>query len=260
MEVTGADLRAFEGTLIAWRLQFGKSIQETLRKQARLICVNLAYNTQPYGLDDAALKVGQRATARDISRVYLSMTRIFNVIQARSESAAKGFIKSVKTGNLTHAREIMTAFGLGEFSSVPIGPFDASIHNDLRLKNRRGRIPKNLKPRLIVTDPRALTAYQKKMAKRVGYGKSGWATCADQLGGSRGIPLWAKRHRAPATVQDFSGSGDNPRIVMTSQVKYIDTILPENMRTDALEKQRTKMQKEIRLALARSARNARLAA
>ena len=259
IEVTSADQLAFEDTLVRWQKHTGKSFPEVIRKQARLIAVNLAHNTQPYGFDARALQLGQRATASDIARVYVPVTKIYASIAKTNEDAAKGFIKAVRTGNIVHAREIMGAFGLSGISDVPFGKFDPAIHNHLRLQNRRGRISKRLKPRLIVTDPPALSKYQKAMARRVGFGKSGWATCADKVGGSRGIPLWAKRQRAPATVQDLTGDFNNPRIVMTSQVKFIDVILPDGMRRDALDKQAGKMETEIRIALEKGARTSHAA-
>ena len=255
IEVTPEDQASFEDTLVRWMVLTGKSAPEVIRKQARLIAVNLAHNTQPYGFDQGARQRGERATARDIARVYVPVTKIFATIAATNQDAARGFIQAVQTGNVTHAREILHAFKLTDLERVNIGPFDPSIHEQLRRSNRRGRISPRLKPRLIVTDPTALSKYSKAMVKRVGFGKSAWASCADRFGGSRGIPQWAKRHRAPANVVDRTSDPNNPHVVMTSLVKFSDVILPDSMQRDALDKQAAKMETELRIALEKSGRD-----
>lgn len=259
MEVEAASLARFNTTLLQWKAESGKSWSEITRKSARLFCVAAAYSTQPYGDSESARKLGQAAIARDIARVYVTVSRIFQLLDALDASAAKGFYKAVRTGDIEHAREIMHAFGLLDFERLPIGPFDPSIHNQLRFRNRRGRIGRSTKPRLIVTDQRTLVAYSKRMVGRVGFAKSSWASCADAVGGSRGIPQWAKRHRAPATVQDNSNDPD-PRITLTSGVKYMDTVFPDSERAKALDAARARMQSEMRHAMEATARKCRLAA
>jgi hypothetical protein len=41
------------------------------------------------------------------------------------------------------------------------------------------------------------TAYIKRMTALSGFAKSAFASAAEQLGGARGIPAWAKKNRAP---------------------------------------------------------------
>ena len=256
-EVTRESLRAFESALLEFMALSGKSVGEVLRQQARLICVNLAWNTQPYGLGQDARKIGEWAALRDVGKVYRTIDAVYGQIAAQSEDTAKAFYKAALENRPDVAKHILRGCGLSELLGADIGTFNKGYHHDLR--DRRGRITIR-SPRLIVTDPKELQAYKKLVTAHVGTAKSSWASCAQQLGGVRGIPYWATKNRARGRVQDLSQQANDPRIVLTSDVDYMPTVLPENMRRDALDKQRTKMQTAIRIALERSARQSRLAA
>ncbi len=256
-EVTQESLREFERSLLAFYAISGKSIGEIVRQQARLIAVNLAHNTQPYGLGQDARKLGEWAAMRDVGKVYRSIDSVYAEIARQSEDAAKGFYKAALAGRMDVAKHILRGCGLTDLLGADIGPFDKSVHKEMR--DRRGRVSIR-SPRLIVTDPKELKAYQKLVVSHVGVAKSSWATCAGQLGGMRGIPYWATKNRARGRVQDLSKRADDPRVILTSDVDYMPTVLPENMRRDALDKQRAKMQTAVSMALTRAARQSRLAA
>lgn len=256
-EVTHESLREFERSLLDLGALLNKSVGDVLRQQARLVCVNLAWNTQPYGLGLDARKLGEWAAMRDVGKVYRSVDVVYAEIAKQSEDAAKGFYAAALNGRLDVAKHILRGCGLSELLGADIGAFDPAIHHGLR--NNRGRVSIRT-PRLIVTDPKVLLAYHKLVVSRVGTAKSSWATCAQQLGGVRGIPFWATKNRAPGHVQDLSQQANDPRVILSSRVDYMPTACPENMQRDALDKQRGKMQTAIKIAMTKGTRLSRLAA
>lgn len=256
MEVNQRDLLDFENTLVEFAAIKRKSMAEVLRAQARLVAVNLAWNTQPYGLDANARNVGERAVLRDVGRVYRSLDVVFGQIARTSYKQAQAFYAAAMKGDLSTAKRILREVGLLDYLGADIGKLDPGLHDTLR--NNRGRV-RTRTPRQIVTDPKKLVALQRKLLAHVGTAKSSWASCAAQLGGMRGIPHWATRNKAGGVVEDLTG-GFNPRVILHSRVDYMPTVCPPGMRRDAVEKQRNKMQEQIRLTLEKSARQSRLAA
>ena len=99
--------------------------------------------------------------------------------------------------------------------------------------------------------------YVRTASKKVGFGKSGWATVARTLGGTRGIPGWVSRNKGPGAVQDMTGDRDNPRIVMSNSVRYINLILRQSEINKALMFQQERMQKAIQIKLREAKRAAR---
>ncbi len=258
MEVSKQDQVRFDSTLIEFGKVFHKDIADVLVQQARLICVNLAWNTQPYGLDQNTLKQGQAATLRDIARVYRSIDSIYAGIAAKSEIAAKAYFKAAKAGDQCTVQRLLYDYGLPNLTNAPFGPFDDGKRHKAA-RDRRGRVSRRGLP-YIVTNPAALRKYTKEKLKNVGTAKSAWASCARQLGGTRGIPLWATRGKGRGTVEDRSHALVDQRVILQAQVDYMGIVCPPDMQRDALEKQRAKMQTAIREAADRAVRRSRLAA
>ena len=255
-ELSAQELAKFGEQLLRYQALFGKSTADILRQQCRLIAVNLATNTQPYGLDDNARLIGQKAVLRDVGKVYRSADKVFAEIARQGDDRAKAWYKAVKHGDAATAQRILREVGMSSIAGVPCGPFDdGKIHAANR--NRRGRVSRE-GPLFIVSNPAKLVAYQKKIVTHVGAAKSSWAACASQLGGTRGIPLWARKNKAHGRVQDLSGRPDDPRIIMSSQVDYMGQALPEAGRRSAVEIQRRKMETSIRKALEAAERRAGL--
>lgn len=258
MQVSAADQVRFDDTLLRFSAVFHKDLADVLVQQARLVGVNLAWNTQPYGFDPGALKKGQAAVLRDVAKVYRSIDTIFALIASKSEPAAKAFFKAAKAGDRVTVARLLSDYGMQNLKSTPFGPFDGGARHKQN-RNRRGRVQRR-GPLYIVTDPKALQKFTKEKVANVGTGKSAWASCARQLGGVRGIPYWATKNRAAGRVENLSTRPDDPRIILHADVDYMGIICPPDMQRDAVEKQRNKMQTSIREAATRAARRSRLAA
>lgn len=236
-----------------FQLETGKSWPDLLRQQGRLIAVNLAHNTQPYGFADTAKKMGEYAVIRDIGRVFWDSPSAYVALREKSEKAARVCYRALMSGKLALAHRILQANGI----DVPIGELQAGLHKSRR--NARGHVSaRKNSPSLIVVKGKQIDKYAKEIQRRVGFGKSGWASCAQSLGGMRGIAQWAKRGRAPGGVNDQSKSLNNPQITLQNNVRYIGKICRQSSINDALRIQREKMEKHMTRVIEAAAKKAGL--
>ncbi len=227
---------------MGWTIK--NSVPGYLRQEARLAAVSLAFQTQPFG-DNATTKAsGEAAVSRDIYRVYTTPGKAFEDIQDKHEQA--GFWKAVKTSAWGRAATILARSGVA-LKSTLIDNFDGGASHR-QLRNNRGGINQGQKPVMIVKDAAKLKSYIKFEQKKVGEGKGGWATCARNLGGTRGIPGWVSRQNSPGQVIE-NYAADKSSVSMTNLVPYASEILTQSAQQDALRIAEDKLRKSIMTAL-----------
>jgi hypothetical protein len=225
---------------MGWTIK--NSVPGFLRQEARLTAVELARRTQPFGDGPAPRAVGEAATTADIYRVYATPGKAYDDIQGSAKSA---FWRAVKASAWGRAATILSRFG-NALKGVSIQPFDdGAAHRQLR--NNQGRIPKSQKPTMIVRNPSALKSYVDSEVKKVGEGKGGWSTCADALGGTRGIPGWVSRQNSPGRVIE-SYKAELSSVTMTNQVPYADQILTETEKQNAIDIAAERLGKSVKRA------------
>ena len=269
--------RGFSSALKDFYIQFGGDIAKIIRAQARLIAVNLTFQTQPFGASrptadqvdgdqSSALERGQGKVLSDIKEVYTTPERIFYIIKETSLGAAKAFTKFMKTGQYILAQKLLDRLNIGPLKNMRAGPFDGGrVHKRvLRPIPARPRLKKNQKPELIVAEAETINTYAKEIGRRVGMAKAGWAHCAQQLGGTSGqtstnidgkqqvmIPKWVKRHMGNPSmgiVIDRSDAQPHGFVTMENMVPWIDKCLNQGQIQRALDIQRDKMERAIQKA------------
>jgi hypothetical protein len=255
------ELRKFSDSLYRLADETNRDFGDVVRQNARLVAVNFAFQTQPFGDGDKARQQGIEAVRRDISNVYRTPEIIFTQIQkqmkngkggpAQADRAARAFYGAVMKGNSAIAQQILRSLNIFD-SGAAIGKFDKGAAHQQR-RNRRGRVGSR-RASLIVTNPKQLAAYVRKIENRVGFGKSGWAAAARDLGSTRGIPGWVTRKRGPGGARDQTRSTNNPHVVIHNDVTYIDQILTASQMAEALRIQREKMVKMIEIVIEKNAR------
>jgi hypothetical protein len=254
----------------------GRGLAVGLRKEARLVAVNLAFQTQPFGGSkaitaggDSGLKQGEGTVERDIRKVIKVPQDLFGEIQAQSDGAARGFVFLMKKRRYQEARELLDRLNIGTLTSARVGPMDGSLHRKAqRPIPARPRIPRKQPPVLITDDASQLRSYVKKVQKNVGIAKAGWASCAQQLGGTAGrmtsatgqqqaVPAWVKRHaggKGSGTVIDQSEKLLNATVRMINHVPWVSKCLTDKQAQVALDIQREKMLKRLEIILEAEAR------
>lgn len=247
----------FKKALLRFYVSQRKSWPEVIRSQGRLIAVNLAFQTQPFGNDEGRT-LGEGKVRSDIFKVYAAPGQVYKKIKEQSESQAKAFWSLLKKGKFQSAKTFLSRLGISEYEFAEIGYMDKgeSHKNAKRSIPYRTRISRNQKPFLIVADTKKLDPYITLISKRVGMTKSGWATCAKILGGTRGIPQWVTRHASKVGkgyVMDRT-SGENPYVILVNEIPWVDKCLNEGQMQRALDIQKEKMIRATDIAMQKQAK------
>jgi hypothetical protein len=232
-----------------------------MKQEARLLCVELAKYTQPFGLDENAKKLGEGAVKSDL----LGNVRgrpggqrsggVFYVIpdalanSAHQEKTGNVRIFSRKDGFVygTDSDKFKTKASnseLEEHHKSMRGP-DGSVTQAGGKTRDIGRW--KFIQRWVITQSQ-FTSYLAFAIRRVGFAKGGWATCAAKLGGTRGIPAWITKHKTPGTVIDATG-GPEPKITIRNDVNYTSQVLSESNLKAALRDREIKLTARIEQAL-----------
>ncbi|NDD53083.1 hypothetical protein EBZ39_04250 [bacterium] len=251
------DDRAFKRALLRFYVSQKKSWPQVLRAQGRLISVNLAYQTQPFG-NELGRAQGEGKTKADILRVYAAPGQVYQEIEKQSAANAKAFWSIMQSRKFQSAKTFLSRLGLEKFAQAEVGLMDdGQSHQAAKAAiPTRPRIKKSQKITRIVTNPNRLNVFLKKIATRVGMAKSGWAACAKILGGTRGIPQWVTRHAnkmGKGYVMDFT-SQKNPYLIMINQIPWVDKCLNQGQMQRALDIQTQKMMTAIDIAMSKDAK------
>lgn len=271
--IADVDLREFNDALFRLARATRKEFGVVVKRNARLLAVNLAVYTQPWsgkegnfaakgndlkynGLEDR--KLGEAAVHRDIGRVYRTIEIIYEQIKMQSKNqkgggshAARAFYGAAINGNLERAQRILRSFRIYDRGAA-LGKFDKGTRHQAR-RNSRGRV-QSQRADLIVINPKALVTYTKKIERRVGMAKGGWAGAANALGGMRGLPQWVTRHKTGGRADDFTGDRDDPYAVLHNDVPWIDQVLNQNGARTAILATQHKMMTHIRHVVSAAAR------
>ena len=220
-----------------------QTIPDAVVAASRLLCVELARRTQPFGDKDDAKKAGEKAITRDLlgrgggGSVRAGLfsghdftpdmgfewyatgpnVRLFISKDGFAYGTDKTYFKeSVSQGELRSIHK--SKFVNGKMSSA--GGRDRSI-------GRWKFIEKWFVPK------EALNDYVDSQILKVGWAKAAWAACARELrkvtsgSATRGIPSWVTRHDSPnSDVVDNSRNLSNPNVTLINATKYASQVLP----------------------------------
>jgi hypothetical protein len=246
-----------------------KTPAQVMRAQARLMAVNLAFQTQPFGgtkavggQQDSAKNQGEGAVARDIRKAIKTPSDIFQTIEKQGIGAGRAFVAMMRKGDFDLARNLLVRLRVPGLMQAKVGTMSSTAHKQaLRPIPKRPRMSTRQEPLLITNDRIPLRQYVKEIQKRVGIAKGGWAACAMQLGGTRGrmgtnvegaeqqaVPAWVKRHagnRATGTVLDQSGNFFTGLIRMINHVPWVSNCLTDAQAQRAIDIQAEKMKRAL---------------
>jgi hypothetical protein len=255
----------------------GKQIAATMRRGARLLAVNLAYSTPPYGKNSQSQKLGEIAVQNDMLRAYMpaapistkhdrqkqSLRDVVRRVIVRDFKLRDAILSAIDMANRISNRRTKQkritkksrALGLADlrvllaqapgFNKLKVDEtVDKSIHK--RTRNDYGRVRKNWQTRTVVYRSKDLEKYIKEKQKLVGLSKAAWAACAIQVNADvkdalRGIPLWVKRHveKVPAAVHDHAEAA-SPDIKLVSKLPWADKALRKTAHAEAIRISRQK--------------------
>lgn len=202
-----------------------RTVAAVLTQQARLAAEEWI-NIQPAmdtftgkGTFAVQKKMQENAIRSDVYGIYVGYDDVRDDLKARHHGLDKGFVRRIKRGLYAEAEHIMLKYGTGRYREARVKPFDDAAYKAWR-SPRTGRISIKRYPRVVVTDPKALHAFVKKLFQKVGWLKAGSVAAAEAIGiKPRGIPQWIRRHSAPGTGQKKL-EGWNQYVAMTNLVSY----------------------------------------
>lgn len=255
----------------------GKQIAATMRRGARLLAVNLATSTPPYGKNPASLKQGEIAVQNDILRAYQPAAPI-KTKHPRSKQSLRDVVKRVIVRDFKLRDAIISAIDMANRisnrrttqkritkKSRSLGLADlrillANAHGFDRLKvdesvdksvhaktrNAYGRVRKGWRTSNVVYKSKDLENYIKEKQKLVGMSKAAWAASAMKVNADvkdalSGIPAWVKRHveNVPAAVID-KADASSPDIKLVSKLPWADKALRKADHAEAIRISRQK--------------------
>jgi hypothetical protein len=236
------------------------TIPDAVHMNARLLCVEFARRTQPFGTET---RDGEKAIARDL----LGGKKRYGIFSTLTAFVASNY-ERYKTGNIrlfvkkdgtvygTDTAHFLDGATAATLRQIHKGAFQngrmSSAGSGTRNIGRWKFVDKYFVPDSTLSD------YVKSQQAKSGMAKSGWAACAKQLkkvvSGSmtRGIPKWVTRHLGDynfGTVEDRTGNIFSPTVVLTNTCRYADKVLRETEKLQGLSIVAGKMKKQMETIL-----------
>jgi hypothetical protein len=256
MITVNVDTSQLEKKLLEKSILMKKSLGTVLRDEGRLLALTLAKYTQPFGLDDKAKGMGESAILKDCTEAFYILP---DDLCAKATPIASGqyagymqiFAKKTGTVYVTPQANWRIAD-----STQTLFRYHQGLRNkDGRVRRNRNKIDMNGNVAVInlwVITKGQFAAYLPVIQKEVGFAKSGWVTCARQLGGIRGSSAngsdtpkpWVTRHNAPGRVIDKT-TDEKPTITLVNEVNYTSHVLSASGLRGAIAERATKIQLSI---------------
>lgn len=194
--------------------QTGQTLRQVLPAQMRLLATDFSYVTREKGDQKSDKGVAENRVAIVIGAVYPSVGWVVNRLKRVNGDIADGFVAAWNKRKWQNAQAILDK-NLPRLR-ITIGKFDGgALHEKERWKKR-------VTHRLLVTGSyNSVGVYMRKIQKRIGFAKAGFAAAARDLGGTRGIPGWVTRHKGSPGSGRVTGDGKTLQVTMTNNVKYI---------------------------------------
>lgn len=233
-----------------------KTIPDSIRLHARLLCVELAMRTQPFGKNESDVKSGEGAIRRDLLGRAMQRAGLFGAV---------GIVTPYSTGNVRLYVFGGHAYGLDKTHYRPdAGEGDMRDFHKANFKD--GKVTSAGSRTLDVgrwkfvekmyVNKKTLGSYVNYVLDHVGIAKSGWSGCCELLpkvvAGSmtRGIPSWVTRHvRGSSEVIDRTDDPDNPSIVVKNLVPWASSVCPYQQVIVALTDVKIKAIKQLNYVL-----------
>lgn len=212
-----------------------KTIPQAVHLNARLLCIELARRTQPFGDD---LKSGNIRVKRDIGKVIKTTDAIAKMVSwVKNSSLKKRLKEAVSAGDFKQMNFLLEILGFlkgwGGFQQITSQQGIFYIHQDARSKTTGKTVDKQSK--LYITDKNNFDSYVTEIQKRVGMSKAGWAACALLLTkvnkGSltQGFPPLVKdaMRKGSGEVKDLTNNLSNPKVTLINKIPWVSSICTE---------------------------------
>lgn len=253
---THIDDAVSQAELLQYSREMGISMRQAIHTQAKALVIDLAKVTAPFGTLSgreswsAQRKIGLAAVARDIGRVFVPVEEMKILSQPTSEKLRARVAKLMRAKDVPALRSIFSNIGI-ETSAFQWFPSDLGEHHR-RQRNRRGGVGRR-PVQAFVREPERRKFLRKKQAN-VFRAKGGWSIPALMLGAK--LPAMVTKHAAPGSLLDQTDRENNPWLVMTNSVPYIQQALSRTSIQFALRNRESAMRRQLNYAAGVNARRA----
>lgn len=242
-----------------------QTIPDAVVANARLLCVELARRTQPFGDDDKAKLKGEKAITRDLLGRSGSGAVRAGIFTGNTATAEQGFAYYATGPNV---RLFISKSGFAYGTDKTFYKPDASkgeLRNIHKSKFKNGKMSSaGARTRDVgrwkfiekfIVNASTLDSYVDDQIKKVGWAKAAWAACARELrqvtgSATRGIPRWVTRHDSfYGDVVDNSYNLKNPSVKLTNSTPYASQVIPQNEIASAKAVVITKMIQQMKRIL-----------
>ena len=233
------------------------TIPDAVLLNARLLCVELARRTQPFGNDETA---GKTRVKNDIGKIIKPPVQLLAMAnKVENKKIAQRLKALIMNQRYDIVETIFRNLGfLNKWTGLEFLDSKSAIkthHQDARVKPT-GRT-KTRGSKLFISSGSELNTYITEIQKRVGISKGGWAECASQLkkvnkgGLLTGFPSWVKKavRSGSGSVQDLTSNIKSPKVTLTNNVPWVSQILPASEQLNALSVVATKMRNQMNMIL-----------
>ena len=211
------------------------TIPDAVMLNARLLCVELARRTQPFGDKQES---GTIRVKNDIGKIIKNTEQLDEYADRVGSQRIKERLKDlIKSGKFDIVETILRNIGfLNKWTGMEVisGSKMKSVHNQARNKTT-GRT-KSRGSKLFIASVSDQETYISEVQKRVGMSKGGWANCATQLKrvnkGSllSNFPKWVIKamKSGSGSVKDITSDLKNPRVEMTNNIPWASNVIPKS--------------------------------
>jgi hypothetical protein len=233
------------------------TIPDAVMLNARLLCVELARRTQPFGNDETA---GTIRVKNDIGKIIKPPVQLLAMAnKVENKKIGKRLKALIMNQRYDVVETIFRNLGfLNKWTGIEFLDSKSGIkthHQDARVKST-GRT-KTRGSKLFISSGSELNTYITEIQKRVGISKGGWADCASQLkkvnkgGLLTGFPSWVKKavRNGSGSVQDSTSNIKSPKVTLTNNAPWVSQILPASEQLNALSVVATKMRNQMNTIL-----------
>jgi len=196
----------------------GEPVEDILRQQGRLFAVDAARFTNRVGNKPATGKKHKEDVKATIDMIYINPLNMAKTISKRAGvKDGNRFRNYIRRRDAGKAQAMIDRLGItrgrGNYR-IEVGMFDRGNRHTRWLKGRRGTV-------LVVMNYRDVAAYKRKKVANVGALKAGWAAAAQDLGGTRGIPMYAKKGHKTRGSGTVKGKRGKAVLKVTNRSNYV---------------------------------------
>lgn len=196
-----------------------KSGAEIIKQQGRLFVRDVVRATPPFGShafsqgsSNVGRRIGEAAVSRDISKVFVTPSRLRVLSQPQNPKLYERLKKVIRSGDTAAVEAIFRNLNIHVKGVLLAASRD--VHK--RSLNKRGHYMRGNS--YFVLRENSVKQYIRQEQSHVGRAKAGWARAAAGLGEK--LPNWITRHSEPGLFIDDTANGDKPSVTIGNLVDY----------------------------------------